>query len=59
MNRVKILDVTYLNTADMENLVNDTIEDIEFDDCVVDFIEFHSNMNGHIATITIEYSDDV
>lgn len=42
MNRVKILDVTHLNADDMENLVNDT---------------FHSNMNGHIGTITIEYSD--
>ena len=43
----------------MECLVNDTIENIEFEDCVVDFIEFHSNMSGHIGTITIEYSDDV
>ena len=57
MNRVKILDVAFLNADDMENLVNDTIEDIESEDCVVHFLEFHSNVNGRIGTITIEYSD--
>ena len=59
MDRIKVIDCEFLSAKEIEDLVNDTIEIIEFNDFTVDYIEYYGNHHGHLKTIVIEYSDDV